>query len=102
MRQLQRDQRSYWLGQQDAQSNRHRKLEIAIKRKQNHENNQHRKRSDKLHLVLRRKELSILPAPADPVPSRQRFLNVPDRLLPIEDTAFEIAPLDTVLHTDIP
>ena len=98
---LERDQGAYRLGQDDAEGDGHRKFEIAIKREQDHENDEHGKRADELNLVFGFKKFAILPTPFEPIPGGQGFLKIRNGPLSIEHGALQVAPLDAVLHADV-
>ena len=62
----------------DAKGNRHREFEVSVKRKQDHEDDQHSQRADEFHLVLCLKKFAVLATPGEPIPGRQGLLDVRD------------------------
>ncbi len=84
------------------ESDGQREFEVSVKRKQDHEDDQHGQRTNEFHLMLGLKQLAILPAPVEPISGRQGFCNVRDRSLAGEHGALQVAPFDAVLHADIP
>ena len=72
VRELQRNQRAHRFGHDYTQSNRDREFEVSVEGKQDHENQHHGQRTNKVHLRFRLEKLAVFAAPFHPVALRQR------------------------------
>src|SRR5271155_3553346 len=101
VRKFQRDERAHRLRHDHTQRDSHREFEIAIERKEDHENQQHCERADDQKLLLGFNEFAVFAAPAEAVARRQRFFHVRDGPLAVFYGAGQIAAFDAVLHADV-
>ncbi len=76
-------------------------FEVAVERKQNHENDEQSERADQLHLVFGFEEFAVFAAPAEPIAGRQGLFDVRNGALSVGHGALQIAAFDAVLHADI-
>ena len=98
---LERNQRSHRLRHDHSQGNGDREFEIAVERKQDHENQHNRERADKVHLRLGREKLAVFAAPVDTIARRQVDDLTSTAFWPPRTRALQIAPFDAVLHADV-
>ena len=100
MSELQRNQRSHRFGHDYAQGNGDGEFEIAVERKQNHENQHYGKRANKVHLRFGFEKLAVFSAPLHPIALGQGH-RLCDSRLAISHRPLQIATLDAVLHADV-
>ena len=101
MRQLQRDQRADRFRHHHAQRNRHRKFEIAVKRKQNQKISNIASGPMTYELLLGFEKFAVFSAPLQPISGRQRLLIPCHGALPVVHGAFQVAALDAELNADV-
>jgi hypothetical protein len=100
VRQLQRDQRADWLGEDNAKSDGDRKFKIAVEREKNHEDQKNRERPDDIKLRLGIQQFAVLAAPIETIAFRKAHF-AGDGLLAGPDDAFEIPPFNRKLDADV-
>src|SRR5690242_14970770 len=100
MRKFQRDKRADGLGHHHFQRNDHRKLEVAVKREEDQENQQHGQRPDDVELRLGFEKLAVLAAPIEVV-TLWKCDRLFDRVLPGINDALEVAAFHRKLNSNV-
>src|SRR5580692_149172 len=100
VRELQRDQSADRFGEYNAEGDSSRKLEIAVEREEDHEDQENRKRADDEELRFGVQQFAILAAPVEAVTFGEIHF-IGDGLLARLDDAFEIPSLNRKLDANV-